>query len=185
MAGFALKNNFFEFNGDVKRQESGTAIGTKFAPPYTCIFMDAVEAEFLTSQYLQPFIWFCYIDDIVFIRTHGEEKLVQFLNELNNFHSNLSFIYETSKNNVNLLDLYVILTDGTIHTDLYIKLTDGHQYLHYQSFHPHHIRVSIQYYQALRISKICLSEKDFRAHICKMKEWFWQEFIQKKLRIIK
>ena len=53
MADFALNNNFFEFNGEVKRQKSGTAIGTKFAPPYAYIFMDAAETEFLTSQYLQ------------------------------------------------------------------------------------------------------------------------------------
>ena len=43
MAEFVLKNNFFEYNGKVKKQISGTAIGTKFVRPYTCIFMDHVE----------------------------------------------------------------------------------------------------------------------------------------------
>ena len=52
MTDFVLKNNFFEFNGEGKRQKLGTAIGTKFATPYACIFMDAVETEFFTSQYL-------------------------------------------------------------------------------------------------------------------------------------
>ena len=170
MADFVLKNNFFEFNGEVKRQKSGTAIGTKFAPPYACIFMDAVETEFILSQYLQPFISLCYTDDIFFIWTHIDEKLIQFLNELNNIHPNLSFIYETSENNVNFLDLNVSLRDVAIHTDLYIKPTDGHQYLHYQSSHPHHIKVSIPYSEALRVSRTCSSEKDFRPHICKMKE---------------
>ena len=33
MAEFILKNNYFEFNSIVKHQISGTAIGTKFAPP--------------------------------------------------------------------------------------------------------------------------------------------------------
>ena len=169
MADLVLKNNFFEFNGKVKRQKSGTAIGTKFVCLYACIFMDAVATEFLTSQNLQPFLWFRYIDDIFFIWTHGEEKLVQFLIKLNNFHPNLSFIYETSKNNVNFLDLDVSLKDGAIHTDFFIKPTDGYQYLHYQSSHPHHIKVSIPYSQALRVSRICSPEKDFRAHICKMK----------------
>ena len=37
MAEFVLKNNFFEFNGSVKQQVSGTAIGTKRAPNYVCI----------------------------------------------------------------------------------------------------------------------------------------------------
>ena len=49
MADFVLKNNFFEFNGAVKRQQSAAAIGTKFVPPYACIFMDEVETEFLKS----------------------------------------------------------------------------------------------------------------------------------------
>ena len=43
MAEFILKNNFFEYNGKVKKQISGTAIGTKFVRPYTCIFMDQDE----------------------------------------------------------------------------------------------------------------------------------------------
>ena len=38
MAEFVLKNNYFEFNSNVKHQISGTAIGTKFAPPYACIY---------------------------------------------------------------------------------------------------------------------------------------------------
>ena len=40
MAEFVLKNNYCEFNSTVKHQISGTAIGTKFAPLYACIFMD-------------------------------------------------------------------------------------------------------------------------------------------------
>ena len=43
MAEFVLKNNYFEFNSTVKHQISGTAIRTKFAPPYACIFMDYIE----------------------------------------------------------------------------------------------------------------------------------------------
>ena len=62
MADFVLKNNFFEFNSEVKRQKSGTGLGTKFASPYTCIFMDDVETKFLKSQELQPFLWLRYTD---------------------------------------------------------------------------------------------------------------------------
>ena len=64
MAQFVLKNNFFEFNNDVFQQISGTAIGTKFAPPYACIFMDQIEITFLRTQSHQPMVWFRYIDDI-------------------------------------------------------------------------------------------------------------------------
>ena len=47
MVEFVLKNSFFEFNGSVKQQVSGTAIGTKCDPTYACIYMVEVETEFL------------------------------------------------------------------------------------------------------------------------------------------
>ena len=46
MAEFVLKNNYFEFTGKFKKQLSGTAIGTKFAPAYASIFMNEVESNF-------------------------------------------------------------------------------------------------------------------------------------------
>ena len=53
----------------------GTAISTKFAPRYVCIFMDEVESEFLETQSLQPLIWFRYFENVFFVWTHGEENL--------------------------------------------------------------------------------------------------------------
>ena len=55
MAEYVLKNIFFELDGEVKQQKSGTAIGTNFKPP--CIFMDEVETGFFKSEELQPFLW--------------------------------------------------------------------------------------------------------------------------------
>ena len=49
-AGFVLENNYFEFNGIVKQQISGTAVGTKFAPTYACIFMDKLETDLINTQ---------------------------------------------------------------------------------------------------------------------------------------
>ena len=76
MAEFVLNNNFFEFDLKVKQQVSGTAIGTKFEPPYACIFMDKVEIDFfLERQVAKPLVWLRYIDDIFFIWNESEEKL--------------------------------------------------------------------------------------------------------------
>ena len=41
-AEFVLQNNFFEFNGSVKQQVSGMAIGTKCAPTYACIYKNSI-----------------------------------------------------------------------------------------------------------------------------------------------
>ena len=67
MARFVLKNNFFEFDSKIKQQISGRAIGTKFAPPYACIFMDKFETDFLTAQNLKPWVWLRCIDDIFLV----------------------------------------------------------------------------------------------------------------------
>ena len=73
MAYFVLKNNYFEFNGQIQQSISGTAIGTKFAPPYACLFMDKIETAFLETQEFQPLVWFRYINDI-FLSRHRVSK---------------------------------------------------------------------------------------------------------------
>ena len=46
LAEIVLKNNFFEFDQKTFKQVRGTAIGTKFAPPYAILFMDDLEEKF-------------------------------------------------------------------------------------------------------------------------------------------
>ena len=73
MAEFILKNNFFEFKTKIIQQISGTVIGTKFASPYACLFMDRMENNFLDSEIVKPWLWLRYIDDIFFLWTKGED----------------------------------------------------------------------------------------------------------------
>ena len=54
MIDFVLVKNLFEFDSKFYRQISGTTIGTKFAPPYDCIFMDHIEMEFLKTKDIKP-----------------------------------------------------------------------------------------------------------------------------------
>ena len=145
MAEFILKNNFFEFETKIIQQISGTAIGTKFAPPYTCLIMDRIENEFLYSEIVKPWLWLRHIDDIFFIWTEGEDKLEGFLNRLNNFHPNLKFTHGESKSSLNFLDVSVSIVDNKFETDLFCKPTDCHQFLHFNSAHPFHNKKSIAY----------------------------------------
>ena len=86
----------------------------------------------------------------IFIWTRGKQELDCFLNELNNFHPNLSFTYETSKEIVNFLHLNVSLRSDAIITNLYVKPTDGHQCHHYKSSHPEHIKKFDTIYQSIK-----------------------------------
>ena len=51
---FVLTNNYFEYGQKV------LSIGTKFASPYACIFMDKFETDLLKMQKLQSFVGFRY-----------------------------------------------------------------------------------------------------------------------------
>ena len=67
MAESFLKNKLFESNLKFYKQISGAAIGTKFAPPYGCNFMDNIKTQFLKSQEIELWLWKRFIDDIFFI----------------------------------------------------------------------------------------------------------------------
>ena len=140
MADCVLKDNLFEFDCKFYQQISGTAIGTKFALPYACVFMGYVETEFLKTQAIKTWQQKRFIDGIFFIWTDSEENLNKFIKDLNEFHSNLKFTYEKSKEKINFLYLVIKLTDDKIFADLYCKPTDSHQYLHYDSCHAEHIK---------------------------------------------
>ena len=169
MTEFVLKNNYFEINSDIYHQKSGTAIATKFAAPYACLFMDRVETEFLESETIKPWVWLRYIDDIFFVWTDGADKLLSFLERLNSFHTNLKFTHEFSRESVTFLDVVVRLAEGHFITDLFCKPTDCHQFIELKSAHPIHIKRSIVYSQVLRITRLCTKESDFNRHVKEMR----------------
>ena len=109
MTEFVPKNNVFEFNVTVKEQILGTAIGTKCAPSYACLFRSEFETSFIESQRNKPLVWFRYIDDIFFIWRDREDKLKTFLEHLNSFDPSLKFTHESSKENLPFLGLKVKL----------------------------------------------------------------------------
>ena len=82
------------FKEKTLKQKRGTAIGTKFAPPYSILFMAELEEEILSEIELKPYLWWRYIDDIFFLWEHGEEKLKRFIEHLNEKHSTIKFTAE-------------------------------------------------------------------------------------------
>ena len=112
LAKIALKNNIFQFDEKTFKQVRGTAIGTKFAPPYA-ILMAELGEKILSASEKKPMIWWRYIDDIFFIWEHGEESLEKFINKLNSFHPTIKFTAEYSKETINFLDVSTRLVGGS------------------------------------------------------------------------
>ena len=102
LAEVVLKNNIFIFKEKTLKQKWGTAIGTKFAPPYSTLFMAELEEEILSEIELKPYLWWRYIDDIFFLWEHGEEKLKGFIEHLNEKHPTIKFTAEWSNNGLML-----------------------------------------------------------------------------------
>ena len=95
--------------------------------------MDEVETEFFKTRKLNTLLWLRYMDNIFFIWMHGEERLKTFMNNFNNYKSNLKFTYDYSKGEINFLDLKVKFGTESSVRSVYIKPTDRHQYLHLSS----------------------------------------------------
>ena len=111
---------------------SGTAIGTTFAPPYACLFMDKIETAFLETQELQPLVWSRYIDDI-FLSGHMVSKNFKlFCVVLMSSILTSNLLMSQAKKALHFLTLKLDYYSKIIR-NLYVKSTDRHQYLYYLS----------------------------------------------------
>ena len=136
-----LGHNYFEFNGSMFKQIQGTAMGTKMAPAFACLFMAHLEESFLRDRSLQPLMWRRYIDDILCVWPHPREDLSVFLTDLEDFHSVISYTHEISDDSAVFLDLEIykgtrFKNDCTLDLRPHFKVTNSFQYLHYSSCHP-------------------------------------------------
>ena len=174
LAEVVLKNNIFTFGKKTLKQKRGTAIGTKFAPPYSILFMTELKEEIIKESEYKPYLSWRYIDDIFFLWEYSENKLTSFIDKINKAHTTIKFTAEWSKSSVNFLDVTVSLIEGVIETNLFVKPTDSHQYLQSSSCHPFHCKKGIPYSQALWLNRIC-SETNLFDNRCNDLERFLLE----------
>lgn len=77
---------------------------------------------------------------------------------MNNLDPNIKFTLEISDTKLPFLDVLVVKKNSKLFTDTYYKTTDTHQYLHFNSCHPHHTKTAIPYNLARRICTIVSDE---------------------------
>ena len=106
------------------------------------------------------------------VNNASEKELDVFLEQRNNFHPNLKFRHEHSREEINFFDVTIRVNHGEFIVSLYCKPTDGHQYLHFESCHPSHTKSSINFSQSLRMRRICSKKSDLVANVRKLKDWF-------------
>ena len=108
LAEVVLKNNIFTFKGKTLRQKDGAAIATKFALPYSILFMAKLEEEILSETELKACLWWRYTDDIFFLWEHGEEKLKELTEHLNEKHLTINIIITIT--NIIIIIIIIIIT---------------------------------------------------------------------------
>ncbi|XP_063954030.1 uncharacterized protein LOC135153802 [Lytechinus pictus] len=97
----------------------GTAMGTRMAPSFACLFMTKLEQQMLDSAPCRPWIWWRYIDDIFFIWTREEDSLHTFIDHINSFHRTIKFTSDFSQQETHFLDVTVQKKPNGITTTLY------------------------------------------------------------------
>ena len=148
-------------------QLDGTGMGIDFAASYACLSIGYLEEVYLFPIYLPRYFTQeeCAIIQQAYDRFMDDGFLIWpisldvniFISILNNLHPNIKLTVERGKftrdkQELNMLDIKVILhNSGTIDTDIYYKPTNTHDYLHYDSHHPSHIKQNIPYNLAKKI----------------------------------
>ena len=181
LAKVVLKNNIFTFGKKTLKQKRRTAIGTKFAPPYSILFMPEPEEKMIKESEHKPYLWKRYIDDIFFLWEHGENKLKSFLDKINKVHPTIKFTAEWSKTSINFLDVTVSLVEGVIEIDLYVKPTESHQYLQSSLCRSFHCKKGIPYSQALRLNRIFSETNSFDKHCNNLERFLLERGYRSKL----
>ena len=162
---FVLENNYFSFNTTTWHQIIGTAMGKEVASPYACLTVGFLEETLLfptlipssldqasSERIIQKF--FRFVDDGITIlpKTVDPEN---FKSILNSMHPAIQFtiteptttkLKDENAEYINFLSLKVYTTTtGKIITDIYYKETNTHEYLHYDSHHPTHVKNNIPF----------------------------------------
>ena len=154
LESIALKENYFELGSRLYHQKLGTAIGTKFAPPYVNLFMACIEKRTFENSGYHPYLWLRFFDNIFRIWKYDLEKLQKFFKFLNAFHPMTKFTMDYSYETLNFMDVQVSKKNSTLETDLYCKDTDRNQYLHAKSCHRYVYKKYISFGPAIRLRRI-------------------------------
>ena len=156
-----LTKNYLHFqNSSWYHQKSGTAMGCSISVFFANAFLFYRTEELLKNPPTDLKYLGRYIDDIIGVWTGKKEDIPGIFSGVTD--ESIKLTYVIGGDQLEALDLALHLTStGTITTKIFRKPTDGHQYVHWKSAHPIHLKKSIPYAQLLRLKRNCSSPLDF------------------------
>ena len=139
LLSICLTFNDFIFDNCWYLQTKGTAMGRKFAPNYSNIFLSFWEETILDSCIYKPKCWFRFIDDIFGVWPYGLFEFLNFVKFVNSIDPDIQVSFYIHPITVPFLDIYVHNFTGTFNFSSYIKPTHNLKILPPSSYHPKHI----------------------------------------------
>lgn len=111
-----LNQNYLCFQGNYYKQADGLEMVFPFSPFLAEMFMDKWQTEFLKSEPLaqHAVYWYRYVDDILCLWKRSTRQLGKFLENMNQWHSNIKVSMELGGPTINFLD-FSILTEIRSH----------------------------------------------------------------------
>ena len=140
-------------------------MGTKCAPYYATLTLGYLELIIIAPEiesrlgapvkdyYLSNF--YRYLDDCFIIWPKSFPPFQDLLSILNQAHPSITFTSEYNEHKIPFLDVLVQIKENRkISTDIYTKPTDSHNYIHFHSAHPPHVKRNLPYTLSRRICTI-------------------------------
>jgi hypothetical protein len=111
-------------------------MGSPLSPVITNFFIEDFEKKAIEQVAYTPVCWFRYVDDTFVIWPHGQGKLTEFLNHLNELHKIQFKMEKEEEGHLPFLDTDVYRkTEGSLGHKVYWKPTHTNLYLHQNSHH--------------------------------------------------
>ena len=131
-------------------QKRAFAIGNKFAPPYSNLFMVGLEKRIFQNNKFKPFLQLQYIDEIFCIWTQDPQKVNELVNCINSLHPTIKFTMDYSTTEINFLGVALTKVGNKLERDLFCEPNDTQQYLHTKLCNRNVYKRSIGYRQVVR-----------------------------------
>jgi len=160
LMGFSLDYNYIKYENEYFFQHRGIQMGGSASCSIANITVYE-ELRPLFENFNEIIFRRRFLDDILMIVKSSQ--IVDLNAWLSNLfkHKYLQFTFSHNDKCINFLDLEISLEyNNNISTKIYRKPMSKHQYLHYFSNHPVHLKNSIPYSQGLRVLKCCSSRAD-------------------------
>ena len=161
-----FRNNIFRFGDVYFKQISGTAMGTRPAPPWATIFF-AIHEEAVLDRFKDNLAFYKrYIDDIFAIwltdsdPIRDAETWSEFKEFTDSFHGLRWDFTEPKRSNVNFMDMSLSIEGGKIVSTIYEKPLALNLYIPPSSSHPPGVTTGLVMGQVLRYFQLCSDQKD-------------------------